>query len=73
MVGEILYEPMVKVSKAKERLYFPFITGFWPVCHTCHLYRIHFHLVFRDNQPQALDAGFFEFTLFGSEVQLVFC
>jgi hypothetical protein len=50
VVGEVFYEPTVKVSETEERLYFLLITGFRPVCYTRYFYRIHLYPIFRDDE-----------------------
>jgi len=72
VVGEVSDEPLVEVSKAKERLYLPLICQFGPFCHSCDFYRVHLYMVFGYDQAQVLDPGSLKLAFFRSEEQFMF-
>ena len=52
MMGEILNELAVEVSKSKKGLYFPSVQWLWPVSHSRYFYQVHFYVVSEMIRPK---------------------
>ena len=70
MVGEVLDEALVEVCEP-EGLEFTFNSRSWLLCNSSHLYWVHLHFSFEDNESEVLNLCSFKLALLWSEVELV--
>ena len=62
----------VKIGETQEALDLTFILRSGPICYTSYLDRIHFSLIMRNNKCQIFNKYLLKFTLFWTEIQLIF-
>ena len=71
MVGEVPDEVLVEICGPKEGLDSSLISGSWLLHDLGHLYQVHPHLSFRDNESEVLNLHLFKLALLWLEVEFV--